>query len=150
MSLYDILVFIHVVSAILGLGPGFIMIYVVQQANTMTELRHAYDIRSRIHLFVMVGGTLLLVTGLGMGFLNPYLFKQVWFSLSLILFLMALAVGPVILSPKAKPIKRLLHDECSDVIPSKYYSLSRHLFLYERMTNVIFIIIIILMIFKPF
>lgn len=149
MSLYDILVFIHVVSAILGLGPGFIMIYVVQKANNMTELRHAYDIRSRIHLFVMVGGTLLLVTGLWMGFLRPYLFQEIWYSLSLILFLVALGVGPVILSPRARPIKQLLSEHTDEFIPETYYNLTRSLFFYERITNVIFIVIITLMIFKP-
>src|SRR5699024_8784555 len=90
MSFYDILVFIHVFSAILGLGPGFVMIYIVTKAKTMTELRHAYVIRNRIHIFVMVGGTLLIVTGLWMGFLNTYLFTQGWYITSLILFLIAL------------------------------------------------------------
>src|SRR5690625_6202094 len=105
MVFYDILVFIHVAAAILGLGPGFMMIYVVKKANTMTELKHAYTIRNRIHLFVMFGGTLLLITGLWMGFLRPHLLNQIWFSLSLVLFLIALAIGPVILSPRAQPIK---------------------------------------------
>lgn len=149
MAFYDLLVFIHVVSAILGLGPGFMMIYVVQKASTMTQLKHAYHIRGRIHLFVMIGGTLLLITGLWMGFLRPYLFKQVWFTSSLILFLIALGVGPTILSPKAKPIKRLLYEENGEEIPTTYYRLSRQLFFYERITNVIFLIIITLMIFKP-
>ena len=52
------------------------MIYVVTKANTMTELRHAYLIRNRIHIFVMVGGTLLLLTGLMMGYcVHIYLHK---------------------------------------------------------------------------
>lgn len=150
MVFYDILVFIHVAAAILGLGPGFMMIYVVKKANTMTELKHAYTIRNRIHLFVMFGGTLLLITGLWMGFLRPHLFNQIWFSLSLVLFLIALAIGPVILSPRAKPIKQLLYEETGEEIPRLYYRLSRRLFFYERLTNVIFIIIIMLMVFKPF
>src|SRR5690625_4379102 len=98
MSLYDLLVVIHVFSAILGLGPGFVMIYIVTKARTMTELRHAYVIRNRIHIFVMVGGTLLLLTGISMGLIKPYLFKQIWFTGSLILFLIALGAGPTVLS----------------------------------------------------
>jgi len=101
MSFYKILVFIHIFSAILGLGPGFIMIYVVTKARTMTELKHAFFIRNRIHIFVMVGGSLLLITGLLMGFINTYLFKQGWFIISLILFLIALAAGPLVLKPKS-------------------------------------------------
>lgn len=150
MTFYKLLVVIHIFSAILGLGPGFIMIYVVTKSKTMTELRHAYMIRNRIHIFVMVGGTLLLVTGILMGMLNPYLFRQGWYIISLILFLIALAFGPIALSPRSKPIKQLLKDHEGDDIPEVYYVLSKELFFYERIENILFLVIIALMILKPF
>ncbi|GGK07794.1 hypothetical protein GCM10007063_32870 [Lentibacillus kapialis] len=150
MTFYDLLVFIHVLSAILGLGPGFVMISIVTKADTMTELRHAYVIRKRIHIFVMVGGTLLLITGLWMGMLNPYLFSQGWYVLSLALFLIALAFGPLILSPRSKPIKALLKEHKGDNIPEKYQTLAKKLFFYERIENIIFLIVIVLMVLKPF
>lgn len=150
MSFYDLLVFVHIFSAILGLGPGFIMVYIVSKSNTMTELKHAYYIRNRIHIFVMIGGSLLLITGLWMGFINTYLFTQGWFVISIILFLISLAVGPVILKPRSAPIKVLLEEHIGDDIPAEYYELSKSLFFYERLTNFIFYIIIALMILKPF
>lgn len=150
MSFYDVLVFIHIFSAILGLGPGFVMIYIVKQANTMAELRHAYAIRTRIHVFVMVGGTLLLLTGVAMGILRPYLWLQLWFTGSLVLYLIALAAGPVILSPRARPIKKMIREYKGENIPKEYETFSEKLFFYERMTNIIFLIIIALMITKPF
>src|SRR5699024_10226270 len=110
MSFYDILVFIHIFSAILCLGPGFVMIYFVTKAKTMTDLRHAYVIRNLIHVFVMVGGILLVVIVLWMAFLNMHLFTQGWYIISLILFLIALLAGPTVLAPKAKPIKALLQE----------------------------------------
>ncbi|HQV78431.1 MAG TPA: DUF2269 family protein [Chitinophagales bacterium] len=148
-EIYHAILLIHVLSAILGLGPGFVMIYVVTRAQTMTELRHAYLIRNRLHVFVMVGGTLLLLTGLLMGFLNRYLLSQEWYVISLSLFLIALAFGPLLLSPKSKPIKKLLQEHKSDIIPDEYYRLAKKLFFYERIENLIFIAIIILMILKP-
>lgn len=153
MILFNILLVIHIFSAILGMGPGFVMIYIVTKAKTMTELKHAYVIRHRIHIFVMVGGTLLLLTGLGMGLLRPYLFQQLWYIISLLLFLIALAAGPVVLSPCSKPIKEMLASypkEAGEEIPEEYYEMANKLFFYERTTNVIFIIIIALMILKPF
>jgi len=150
MTFYNLLVFIHIFSAILGLGPGFVMIYIVTKASTMTELRHAYFIRNRIHIFVMVGGSLLLITGLLMGYLNQSLFKQGWYVVSIILFLISLAVGPIVLRPKSEPIKALLHEHEGDDIPRIYYEYAKKLFVYERLTNVIFFIIIALMILKPF
>lgn len=149
MTFYRILILIHVLSAILGLGPGFIMIYVVTKANNMMELRHAYLIRNRLHIFVMVGGTILLLSGLAMGILNPYWFRQGWYVTSLTLFLIALGFGPAILSPLSKPIKKLLKEHQGEEIPNHYYGLIRKLFFYERMENILFIIIIVLMVLKP-
>lgn len=116
----------------------------------MTELRHAYTIRNRIHVFVMVGGTLLLLSGIGMGLLRNYLFYEGWYVTSLILFLIALGFGPVILSPRSKPIKKMLQQNTGDEIPDDYAPMAKKLFFFERVENVIFIIIIVLMIMKPF
>lgn len=150
ITLYKVLVFIHIFSAILGMGPGFILTTVVKSGNTMTELRHSYRIRHKLHIFVMVGGTLLLVTGLAMGFLNPSLFQMGWYITSLVLFVAALAIGPLVLSPRSKPVKELLALHKGDEIPDDYWRLSKVLFRYENLENIIFLIIITLMILKPF
>lgn len=150
MTFYSFLLLVHILSAIMGLGPGFIMIYIVTKAENMTELRHAYMIRNRLHNFVIVGGSLLLLTGLTMGGINPYLFNMGWYITSLVLFLIALAFGPIILSPLSRPIKKLLKEHEGTEIPAIYYELSEKLFFYERIENILFIIIIILMVLKPF
>lgn len=150
MTFYGMLVLVHIFSAIIGLGPGFIMTYIVTKAETMTELRHAFYLRNRIHIFVMIGGILLLVTGIWMGLIHTYLFKMGWYVLSIILFLITLAAGPVVLKPISTPIKQLIAEHKGDDIPDAYYVLARKLFLYERILNTLFIIIIGLMILKPF
>ncbi|WP_174615631.1 DUF2269 family protein [Virgibacillus ihumii] len=150
VTFYDLLVFVHVFSAILGLGPGFVMIYIVTKAANLTELKHAYIIRSRLHIFVMVGGTLLLITGIWMGLLHTYLFQQGWYVTSLVLYLIALGFGPSVLSPRSKPVKALLKKSTGDEIPPEYFVLSKKLFFYERIENTLFLIVIALMILKPF
>jgi uncharacterized membrane protein len=149
-TFYQVLVVIHVFSAILGMGPGFILTTVVKKGSTMTELRHSYAIRNSLHIFVMIGGTLLLITGLTMGSINPSLFKMGWYVTSLALFLAALAMGPLVLSPRSKPIKALLQTHQGEDIPEEYNRLSKELFRYEHLENIIFLIIIALMILKPF
>ena len=149
-TFYQVLVVIHIFSAILGMGPGFILTTVVKNGKTMTELRHSYAIRNTLHIFVMIGGTLLLITGLTMGSINPSLFKMGWYVTSLALFLAALAMGPLVLSPRSKPIKALLQSHQGDDIPEEYNRLSKELFRYEHLENIIFLIIIALMILKPF
>ena len=150
ITFYKMIVFIHIFSAIIGMGPGFILTTVVRMGNTMTELRHSYKIRHKLHIFVMVGGTLLLITGLTMGFLNPALFRMGWYVTSLILFLISLAMGPLALSPRSKPIKAVLETHKGEEIPGEYKRLAKSLFRTEYIENIIFIIIISLMILKPF
>lgn len=150
ITFYKILVILHIFSAIIGMGPGFILTTVVKSGKTMTELRHSYAIRHKLHIYVMIGGTMLLVTGLLMGVLNPSLFRMGWYVLSLVLFLAALAIGPVMLTPRSKPIKAMLASHQGEEIPEEYWRLSRELFKYEYLENFIFIIIITLMITKPF
>lgn len=97
----------------------------------------------------MVGGSTLLLTGLIMGAINHYLFYLGWYVISLALFLVALGFGPVVLSPRTKPIKKLLKEHKGEEIPKEYYEFAKNLFFYERMENVLFIIIIGFMIWKP-
>ena len=115
----------------------------------MTELRYAYKIRKSLHIFVMIGGTLLLLTGLLMGAVNPSLFKQIWYLSSIILFLIALATGPILLSPWSRRIKALLASSTDENIPEEYFYYSKILFRYERLTSLLFLIVIALMILKP-
>ncbi|MCM3765172.1 DUF2269 domain-containing protein [Neobacillus niacini] len=150
ITFYKILVILHIFSAIIGMGPGFILTTVVKSGKTMTELRHSYAIRHKLHIYVMIGGIMLLVTGLLMGVMNPSLFRMGWYDLSLVLFLAALAIGPVMLSPRSRPIKEMLASHQGEEIPEEYWRLSRELFKYEHLENFIFIIIITLMITKPF
>ncbi len=147
---YKTLVFIHIFSAIIGMGPGFILTTVVKSGNNMSQLRHSYKIRHKLHIFVMIGGTLLLITGVLLGAHSPYLFRQGWYVTSLVLFLAALAIGPLVLSPRSRPVKALLENYKGEDIPEEYWCLSKILFRYENLENVIFIIIITLMITKPF
>lgn len=150
MAFYQLLVIIHIISSIIGIGPSFIMTYIVTKSSNMYELRHAYWLRKRIHIFIMTGGTTLLITGLCMGALNPYLFQQGWYVLSLILYLVVLGAGPTLLASRLRPIKVMLKEHQGEDIPQAYYQLAKDLFFYERITNGILILIIVLMVLKPF
>jgi len=149
MSLYQLLVLIHVISAIAGLGPGFIMTYIITKTENIDELRHGYKLRARLHVIVMTGGILLLVTGLTMGALNPYLFSATWYVLSLILYMVALAFGPFLLAPLTRQIRPLIAGFEGTGIPDRYEPLAKKLYLYENIINGIFVVIIVLMLLKP-
>src|SRR5690625_6568851 len=106
-TVYYTLVVIHILSAIVGLGTGFILTFLVMKAKNMTELRNGYMMRKRIHVFVMIGGTLLLVTGISMGLLRPHLFTEGWYITSFTLYLLALAASLLLLMYKTMSINRV-------------------------------------------
>ncbi len=150
MSFYQLILIIHILSAIVGLGPGFVLTYIAMHAQTLEELRHAYYIRNRVHLFVRAGGVLLLVTGLLMGALNPVLFSEFWYLASLLIYLIALALAPLTLILNSRPVSEILSEAKGPEIPEEYNEAKKKLFLYEHLTNALFIVIIIVMIVKPF
>ena len=116
----------------------------------MDELRNAYKIKHQVHLFTMYGGMGLLISGAGMGILNPGLLSMWWYNISIILFLIGLAMGPVVLAPISKQIKHILATHREVEIPDEYRRLVKKLDFYEGIGLVVFSIIIILMITKPF
>lgn len=132
------------------MGPGFVLTLIPKSAKNMSELRNAYLIKHRVHIMVMIGGALLLISGLLMGAINPALFRAGWYVTSLILFLLALASGPFILKPLSRPIKELLATYEGEDIPKQYDRLIKRLDLTEHIANIIFLIVIALMILKPF
>ncbi|RCW74940.1 DUF2269 family protein [Saliterribacillus persicus] len=149
-SFYTTLVIIHIFSAILGMGPGFILTTVTKSAQTMDEVRHAFRLKKTLHMYVMIGGLLLLLTGLLMGFIRPYLFQQGWYQLSLLLYLLALALGPTYLKKYSTQIKALIQTNTHQTLTPNYKKLLHKLLITEYIENTLFIIIIFLMITKPF
>jgi uncharacterized membrane protein len=149
-TIYSILVVIHIFSAIVGIGPGFILTTIVKSARTMEEIRHAFMLKTKVHVFVMIGGILVLVTGLAMGFIRPYLFNQGWYITSMLLYFLALALGPTLLKKYSYPIKQILQNKDRNDIPKEYFTHLNKLLKVEYVENTLLICIIILMILKPF
>ena len=149
-TVYSILVFIHIFSAILGMGPGFALIPVIKTAKNMNELRHSFYVKNRLHIFIMVGGTLLLLSGISMGLIHPYLFHMGWYVTSLVLFLISLGIGPLVLAPKTKPMKMRITEYQGKDIPEDVQAQLKVMYRYESFLNLLFLIIIALMITKPF
>ncbi len=149
-TIYSILVVIHIFSAIVGIGPGFILTTIVKSARTMEEIRHAFMLKTKVHVFVMIGGILVLVTGLAMGFIRPYLFNQGWYITSMLLYFLALALGPTLLKKYSYPIKQILQNKDRNDIPKEYFTHLNKLLKVEYVENTLLICIIILMTLKPF
>ncbi|MFD2656792.1 DUF2269 family protein [Gracilibacillus thailandensis] len=148
--IYTVLVVIHIFSAIVGIGPGFVLTTIVKSAKSLPEIRHAFALKAKVHIFVMIGGILVLLTGLLMGVLNPVLFQQGWYIASMILYFTALSLGPTLLKKFSTPIKTLIADPDLESVPDTYHKNLQKLLRVEYIENTLLLIIILLMITKPF
>ena len=64
MSWLGLLIFIHVLSAIIGVGPTFFTHVLLRKNQSVMELRTSIDVAHRLGIFPKIGGTLAVITGL--------------------------------------------------------------------------------------
>lgn len=91
-----VLVLIHVLSAIIGVGPTYFAHVLLRKNQKLDELRSSLRVGVRLEIFPKIGGTLAVLTGLLLIWLGDYgSFMQIWLFGSLIAYLLiqVIAVG---------------------------------------------------------
>lgn len=147
--LYQTLFVIHIFSAIFGVGSLFILSAVIRLAKDMKQLKFSFVIFNKIHVYAVIGTMLLLFSGLGMAFIQPYLFGLIWIQISLALIVIFFVIGPIWLRPIMTPILDLVRSYEGEEIPEEFYRLYKRMVPVEIAISVIFILIILLMVLKP-
>ena len=72
----DLLFLIHVVAAVVGLGPAFIFPLFIKLSKTREQLVLINGMLEKAEKSIKIGSIMLLLTGLILGFLNPQLFTR--------------------------------------------------------------------------
>jgi uncharacterized membrane protein len=150
MSAYSVLLFVHVVCAIIWVGGAFalqLLAFLVSRTGDQLELarllRYFELIGSRV--FVPVA-TLLFVAGAAMT-LQAWSFGRTWIAVSVTLWVLSAVAGAAYLGPRAKRVGDLFNAEGPSSEAGR--ALMDRLFLVSRLELVSFAIIIALMVFKP-
>lgn len=150
MSIYSVLLFVHVVCAVIWVGGAFalqLLAFLVSRTGDQLELarlmRYFELIGSRV--FVPVA-TLLFVAGAAMT-LQAWSFGKAWIAVSVALWVLSAVAGAVYLGPRAKRVGELFNAEGPSSEAGR--ALMNRLFLVSRLELVSFAIIIALMVFKP-
>ena len=150
MSTYSVLLFIHIVCAVIWVGGAFalqLLAFLVSRTGDQLELarlmRYFELIGSRV--FVPVA-TLLFVAGAAMT-LQAWSFGKTWIAVSVALWVLSAVAGAVYLGPRAKRVGELFTAEGQSSEAGR--ALMNRLFLVSRLELVSFAIIIALMVFKP-
>ncbi|MCA1055994.1 DUF2269 domain-containing protein [Rossellomorea aquimaris] len=150
MSIYGIIVMIHVVAAVAGLGASFAMPVIMKTPETAQQARFSLDLGKKIETFAKVGSIVLLITGLVMGFMNPYLFKTFWYIASIAIYIGVQFIVAGIMPKKIKQMAEIIQSHEGDDIPTAYGKINSELRPYNIIIHSAAIILIILMSIKPF
>lgn len=150
MSLYGIIVLIHVLGAICGIGASFASPFLLNRAKTAKQAEFALHVNHAIDKIVVIGTFTLLITGLIMGALNTNLFTQGWYITSLILFVTILPVAGAIVPKKVAQQVEILKNHNGNELPDSYIKIKKQAAPYNRYTYLATVIIIIFMVTKPF
>ena len=150
MSLYGIIVGIHVIAAVVGMGPAFAFPIISKIAKNKEQLILMHLLMEKIEKPVKIGSLTLLATGLIMGALNTYLFTQAWYITSIILYFVA-QIFVIGVSAKAmKQSNALLEAAKTDEIPDAVLALNKKSSSALNISSIIAVVMILLMSLKPF
>ncbi|WP_226582187.1 DUF2269 family protein [Halobacillus litoralis] len=148
--LFKTLLSIHILSAIIGIGATFMFPLILAMPKTLKGVQSAVQIVNKGANYPKIGSVLLLLTGLGMGLIKTSLFQQGWFITAIILLLTAVLIYVLRILPRLKEAQHLVDDVEGDVIPEPYYVIKANIKPFMITASTIDIVIILLMIWKPF
>ena len=122
----------------------------LKNPKTVKQAEFAHQVNHGVDKLVVIGTFTLLISGLIMGILNTHLFTQGWYIISLILFITILPVAGAIVPKKAAKQVEILKNHNGDQLPESYLTIKKQAVPFYRYTYAATVIIVILMVTKPF
>ncbi|WP_274365852.1 DUF2269 family protein [Paenibacillus thermotolerans] len=147
------LVVIHVLSAVLGLGPAYAFPLMLRKASAVDEMKRNVQQVSYLELFPKVFGTLAVLSGLALFFIGSYgSFVQTWIIGSLAVYVVTEILVIGFMAPATRNLLKMMDapEIESGGEPAlamvKLYSHVRNLHVWA---GILGLLIFILMVAKP-
>lgn len=148
--MYQLVLYVHVVSAVIWVGGAFaiqVLAVLTNRSNDPTDVpklaRNLEIVGTRVF---MPAAAVLFLAGAVMT-IDRWSFGQTWIAVSIALWIGSAAVGAAYLGPRAKRVAALFEAEGPESLAAR--QLLGRLFIVSRLELVSFAIIIGLMVFKP-
>ncbi|MYL34467.1 DUF2269 family protein [Pontibacillus yanchengensis] len=149
----SLLVLIHVLSAIVGVGPTFFAHVLVHPDQTSAQLRESLALGKKLEYFPKIGGTIAVVSGLLLIWLGDYgSFMQVWLVGSLILYILIQIIVIAMVTPKSRRVHywvNLEENKQATALPLKQEQLLKSVNTWFYVASTLGVLLFILMILKP-
>lgn len=145
------LVLLHVLTAIIGVGPTYFLHVLYRTRQSAGEFKHALRLGSLLDLFPKAGGSLSVISGIILVAWSPVRFLDLWIIGSLLLYAMIQVVIIGIVTPKQKQLRAILEQreglQDKDMLPgdiqANIASINSWLYLVSAMGIVLFILMIV-------
>jgi uncharacterized membrane protein len=148
--MYIYLLFIHIIAALTAIGAVICYPLIMSSARTVGQAKFALALLQKTAILQKIGGTLLLLTGLALGFLETQLFLKLWYMVSISIFFVILIILASLLPAGIKQQLAVLQQTQDDALPEAYRRSRRRSAWLEGIANFAVFISILLMVFKPF
>ncbi|MGD6968240.1 DUF2269 family protein [Rossellomorea vietnamensis] len=148
------LVLLHVLSAIMGVGPTFFAHVLARKKQTADQLRHTLVLGAHLEKFPKIGGTLAVITGLILFFAGEYgAFTQVWILGSLILYVLIQIIVIGFVTPNSSHLRKWLdapeNSEVTGELPEEAQNYLNKMNGYFYLASTLGVLLFIFMILKP-
>jgi uncharacterized membrane protein len=100
----NILVLIHVLTAVIGIGPTYFGHILLRKGQTYGQLRNSIGLLPLLEKFPKILGSLAVVSGILLAWLGDYGFKQLWIYGSLAIYVIIQVVVIGFMAPEAKKL----------------------------------------------
>lgn len=154
MDGYLLLVVVHVMAAIIGIGPTYFSPVLLRAGQTTEQLRTSFRLGAILELFPKIGGSIAVLSGIALVIVGDYHFKDVWIycSIAIYIIIQILVVG--FAAPRQKKVFTWLLNQVSPVQtstnpPGEYNALVSQVRTIHYIATVLGIALFVLMIVKP-
>jgi uncharacterized membrane protein SirB2 len=102
----EYLILLHVMAAIIGVGPTFFGHVLVRRNQTPAQYRSSWAMTKLLEPFPKIGGSLAVLSGLALYFIGDYgSFAQLWLLGALVLYLLIQVTVVALITPASNQLK---------------------------------------------
>jgi len=141
--------YIHVLVAVTSLGVALVFPIMSRTAKTVTEARQTIELFLKLKYVPHIGSLILAVTAGILLSLDPKLVMQNWFIYSLVFYFLVQIYVAGSLPRRLKNQMLLLEAHTEEEVPVQYRLSMRKSLPIEMLSQLVVVLLILLLVFKP-
>jgi uncharacterized membrane protein len=150
--LFGLLLVLHILASIALIGPAFVMPIIRRSARNLGQLRFAFGITTKLAIIFKIGGAVLILTGVWLMIITKMGLSQMWLNVSILLTLLTIVMIDGLIEPRMKKIIKIVSEsqDQGNEIPAEFGLLMKKIVPIETAAQLLMIVILMLMVVKPF